>query len=83
MELLMLWVTFVTLVGGVPQIVKILRTKSTEDLSLASYWLWFSSSLAYTTYSMQFEDVMLKVAACIDLFMTSFILLLLYVYRKK
>lgn len=79
----MLWVTFVTLVGGVPQIVKILRTKSAEDLSLVSYWLWFSSSLAYTIYSMQFEDVMLKVAACIDLFMTSSILLLLYVYRKK
>ncbi len=44
-------VSICTFISYFPQIVKSLRTKQTEDLSIGSWLLWVASSLSYTIYA--------------------------------
>lgn len=44
-------VTICTYISYVPQLVKLFRTKKSEDLSVASWILWTISSLANLIYS--------------------------------
>ena len=43
-------VSFCTFISYFPQIVKLIKTKKSEDLSVQSWILWVTSSLAYTLY---------------------------------
>ena len=50
-DFLLFFVTILTYVSFVPQIVKILKTKKAEDISVLSWTLWVSSSFAYLLFS--------------------------------
>lgn len=44
-------VSVCTIISYLPQIVKLIRTKKSEDLSVQSWVLWVLSSLCYTIYA--------------------------------
>lgn len=48
--ILMLIVTICTYISYVPQIVKLVRTKKSEDISIGSWTLWVTSSVASLSY---------------------------------
>lgn len=77
-------VSFCTFISYFPQIVKLIKTKKSEDLSVQSWILWVTSSLAYTLYAILVsKDIMLIFETCLELFFCLLILILALVYRKN
>ena len=75
-------VSICTFISYFPQIVKLLKTKKSDDLSISSWVLWVISSLSYTTYAVCVsKDAMLIFETSLELFF--FILILLLTMRYK
>ena len=75
-------VSICTFISYFPQIVKLLKTKKSDDLSISSWVLWVISSLSYTTYAgCVSKDAMLIFETSLELFF--FILILLLTMRYK
>ena len=77
-------VSVVTFISYFPQIVKCLRTKQAEDLSVWSWVLWATSALSYTLYAfLCTNSVMLIFESCLEFGFCLTILICAIVYRKK
>lgn len=77
-------VSFCTFISYLPQTIKLIRTKKSEDLSIQSWVLWVTSSFSYTLYAILVsKDRMLIFETCLELFFCLIILLLAIVYRKR
>jgi len=77
-------VSFCTFVSYLPQVIEIIKTKSTEDISILSWILWVISSLAYTLYAILVsESAMLIFETCLELFFCLLILILTLIYDKS
>lgn len=73
-----------TFISYFPQIVKLLKTKSSNDLRINSWLLWVISSTAYTLYAIIFsKDVFMIFETSLELFFCLTILLLAVIYRKN
>ena len=67
-----------------PQIVKSLKTRKSEDLSIWSWILWVASSLAYILYAVLCTDsFMLIFEAALELMFCVIILICAIVFRDK
>ena len=55
-NILLTIVSICTFVSYFPQIVKSLRTKKADDLSIGSWILWVVSSISYTLYAFLCTD---------------------------
>jgi len=76
-------VSFCTFISYFPQTIKLIKTKKSEDLSIKSWILWVTSSLAYTLYAILIsKDFMLIFETCLELFFCLLILILALVYKK-
>jgi len=76
-------VSFCTFISYFPQTIKLIKTKKSEDLSIKSWILWVTSSLAYTLYAILIsKDFMLIFESCLELFFCLLILILALVYKK-
>ena len=82
MEFLMYYVTFITYVSYLPQIFKLLKTKSSHDISLISYIMWLSSGFCSITYSILLKDWLLVLANGSNFALTLTTFLLSWYYRK-
>lgn len=80
MPILMLYVTVGDLVAYMPQIIKILRTHHAEDLSIPTWFLWTSTSVAQLIYYSYLGDIWLLISegSCMLCNITIFILTLIY-----
>lgn len=58
----------------VPQALKTIRSRSTEDLSLLTFLMMFSGTLLWFVYGMQINDLPLIVANAISACLTGIIL---------
>lgn len=58
----------------VPQALKTIRSRSTEDLSLLTFLMMFSGTLLWLVYGMQINDLPLIVANAISACLTGIIL---------
>ncbi|MBK7425617.1 MAG: SemiSWEET transporter [Saprospiraceae bacterium] len=67
---------FLTTGAFVPQAVKTIRTKSTEDLSLATFSMMFSGTICWFIYGWYISDLPLILANLIASFLTGTILVL-------
>lgn len=67
---------FLTTGAFVPQAVKTIRTKSTEDLSLATFSMMFTGTICWFSYGWLINDVPLILANLIASFLTGTILVL-------
>ncbi len=77
-------VSVCTFVSYFPQIIKCLKTKEAEDLSIWSWVLWVVSSLAYTLYAFLCQDtIMLIFETSLELFFCVVILICAIVFRNK
>ena len=77
-------VSVCTFISYFPQIVKCLRTKQAEDLSIWSWILWVISSLSYTLYAFICTDsFMLIFETCLELSFCLIILICAIVFRRK
>ena len=77
-------VSLCTIISYVPQIIKLLKTKESDDISSSSWMLWVISSLAFTLYTLIInKDLMLIFKALLELMFCSVILLLSLIYKSK
>ena len=77
-------VTMCTMISYLPQTVKLIKTKKSNDLSLKSWILWVVSRQSYTLYALICSDeVMLLVETSVEFFFCLLILSLAVKYRKN
>ena len=77
-------VTMCTMISYLPQTVKLIKTKKSNDLSLKSWILWVVSCLSNTLYALLCSDeVMLLVETSVEFFFCLLILFLAVKYRKN
>lgn len=77
-------VTACTFISYLPQAIKIVRTKQSEDLSIHTLILWVVSSLAYVLYAfLCSNEIMLKVETSVEFFFCLLILVLAELYNDK
>lgn len=77
-------VTACTFISYLPQAIKIIRTKESEDLSIHTLILWVVSSLAYVLYAfLCSNETMLKVETSVEFFFCLLILVLAKLYNNK
>ena len=62
-------VSLCTFISYFQQTIKLIKTKKSEDLSIKSWILWVTSSLAYTLYAILVsKEYMLIFETCLELF---------------
>lgn len=75
--------TVLEFIAYIPQIVKILKTKHADDLSLTSWFVWITTDLSYLGYVLletpQFGVIFI---ALLDLFFIISVFLLTMYYQK-
>ena len=77
-------VSLCTMISYLPQTIKLIRTKKSNDLSIKSWVLWVTSSLSYTIYAVLCsKDFMLIFETSLEFSFCLIILLLAIRYRKN
>ena len=77
-------VSLCTFVAYLPQTIKCLKTRKSEDLSIGSWILWVTSSLSYTLYAVLCTDsFMLIFETCVELAFCLIIMICAIVFRKN
>lgn len=82
-EVLMGCCSVTTLIAYLPQIVKLLVRKESEDISIASWALWLFESICYVIYALHSKDIIFIVTEVITLICVIAVLTLTIRYRKK
>lgn len=83
LEILMCVVIICGYIGYIPQIVKIMRTKCTEDISFYTWLIWVLAFVCGTIYSIILERWELIAAYVSELILSITVLCLTMLYRKK
>lgn len=77
-------VSFCTLISYLPQTIKLIKTKKSNDLSVYSWILWVTSSFTYTLYAfLCTSEFMLKFETALEFGFCLLILILAVIYKKK
>ncbi len=77
-------VSICTMISYLPQTIKLIKTKKSNDLSINSWILWVTSSLAYTLYAVLCsKDFMLIFETALELAFCLIILLLALKYKNN
>lgn len=77
-------VSLCTMISYLPQTIKLIRTKKSNDLSINSWILWVVSSLSYTLYAfICSKEVMLIFETSLELFFCLLILILAIKYKNN
>lgn len=77
-------VSLCTLISYLPQTIKLIKTKKSDDISIASWLLWVTSSFAYTLYAILVsKDFMLIFETSLELTFCLIILILSGIYRRN
>lgn len=77
-------VSICTFISYFPQTIKLIKTKKSNDLSIQSWILWVTSSLAYTIYAIAVsKDFMLIFETGLELSFCIIILILAIRYRNN
>ena len=83
-NILLLIVSTCTYISYMPQTIRLIRTKKSEDISIPSWILWVTSGLCYTLYAVLVsKDGMLIFETVSELTFCLVILLLAIKYRKN
>lgn len=83
-NILLVIVSICTMISYLPQTIKLIKTKKSNDLSINSWILWVTSSLAYTLYAVLCsKDFMLIFETSLELAFCLIILLLALKYKNN
>lgn len=81
---ILMWiVTICTYIGYIPQIVKLIKTKKSDDLSLSSWVLWITTSVADMVYSLILGRWEMIVATISELLLEIVVLALTIKYKER
>lgn len=83
MQFLVLFTMITNTVGYFPQIIRIFRTKSAEDISIPCWIMWVLSSVADLLYYIHISDLWLIVSGIVNLACVASIFILTIVYHKR
>ncbi len=76
-------VSICTMISYLPQTIKLIKTKKSNDLSINSWILWVASSLSYTLYAyLCSNDFMLRFETSLETFFCITIVLLAIKYKN-
>lgn len=81
-DICMLFVSIATYVSFIPQIIKLIRTKKSDDLSFSSWLIWWLSSLAYLIFSLLEGGFGLIFSSLSEMILTAIVFGLSIKYRK-
>lgn len=70
-------------ISYIPQVVRLIKYKKSEDLSIASWVLWIVSSCADSLYSILLGRVELIIASLSNFVLIGLVLVLTIYYRKN
>lgn len=76
-------ITICAYIGYIPQIVRLLKTKYSKDLSIFSWGIWIFSTACGTAYGILLRRVELVVMYASELVLSLIILFLIIKYRKN
>lgn len=77
-------VSICTMISYLPQTIKLIKTKKSNDLSINSWILWVTSSLSYTLYAVLCsKEFMLIFETSLELAFCLIILLLALKYKNN
>lgn len=77
-------VSMCTLVSFLPQAIKLIKTKESDDISVSSWVLWVISSLSYVLYAyLCTNEFMLRLENTLEFSFCLLILFLTLLYRRK
>lgn len=77
-------VSICTMISYLPQAIKLIKTKKSNDLSIDSWILWVVSSLSYTLYAVFYsKEFMLIFETSLELFFCLFIMILAIKYKDN
>ncbi len=77
-------VSMCTLVSFLPQAIKLIKTKESDDISVSSWILWVISSLSYVLYAyLCTNEFMLRLENTLEFSFCLLILFLTLLYRHK
>lgn len=83
-NILLTIVSICTFLSYLPQTIKLIKTKKSEDISIKSWILWVVSSFSYTIYAVIVShDFMLIFETSLELLFCLIILCLSIKYRKN
>ena len=83
MQFLVLFTMITNTVGYFPQIARIFRTKSAEDISIPCRVMWVLSSIADLLYYIYIDDLWLIISAVVNLACVMSIFVLSIIYHKR
>lgn len=76
-------VSVCTLIAYIPQCVKILKTKKSEDISVGSWIIWVISSTSYLIYSFLIWEFWLVLSSFLEFGLNLLVLILTIIYKEK
>lgn len=83
-ELLLLYLTIQGFASYLPQIVRLIVRKSSEDVSVGSWFLWSSNSVIYLIYLiMSTENVWLVLSQTLEVILIGSPLVLILITRRR
>lgn len=76
--------TIISLYAYIPQIIKLIKTKSSQDISLSSWIIWIISNLCYLVYAIiENSGAGIIFMASIELAFIILIAILILIYRRN
>ena len=77
-------VTVLEVAAYIPQIIKLIKTRSAEDISLTSWLTWMVSDICYLAYVLlESPEAGVVFLASLSLFLVMFVFTLTLYYQKK
>ena len=77
-------VSLCTFISYLPQAIRLIKTKKSNDLSTTSWIIWVVSSLSYSLYAFLYSnEFMLRLETALEFFFCLLILLLTLKYRDN
>ncbi|MBQ6854707.1 MAG: PQ-loop repeat-containing protein [Alphaproteobacteria bacterium] len=77
-------VTILEVFAYIPQIIKLIKTKSAEDISLTSWLTWMVSDICYLAYVLlESPEAGVIFLASLSLFLVMFVFILTMYYQKS
>lgn len=83
LQILMWIVTICTYISYIPQIYKLIKSKTSEDLSVYSWILWMVTAVADSTYSIILGRFELIIASLSELVLILTTMILTIKFRKR
>ncbi|MBO5389214.1 MAG: hypothetical protein J6A59_14005 [Lachnospiraceae bacterium] len=83
-ELILLYITIQGFVSYVPQIIRLIKTKSAEDCSITSWGIWLINSALYLLYLyLDNVNIWLKLSQLLEVLLIGTTTLLVVILRIK